>query len=143
MLGNQAYDQSADMWSLGVIIYTLLCGFPPFFDANNNMKNLYSMIKKGKWSFPSPFWDDISKDAKDLITKLLQKNAKSRLTASQVLAHKWVKNENLNNGKDFRSDYLTQMQQWQSTRHANEMMLGNSKPKNDDLSMMSGNPDED
>merc|ERR1719245_2277050 len=74
VLSSLEYDQSADMWSLGVIIYTLLCGFPPFFDAANNMKNLYHLIKKGQYSFPSPFWDDISPDAKDLIRTLLVKD---------------------------------------------------------------------
>eukprot|EP01084_Bolivina_argentea_P053212 97691_1 len=95
VLSSQEYDQSADMWSLGVIVYTLLCGFPPFFDASNNMKNLYHLIKKGQYSFPSPFWDSISENAKDCIKKLLVKDPKKRLTAEQSLQHPWLKKQSL------------------------------------------------
>ena len=94
------------------------------------MKNLYAMIKKGKWSFPSPFWDDISSEAKDLISKLLQKNPKQRLNATQVLEHKWVANTDAVKSKDFRSDYINQMQKWQSTRHATEMSLQQNDSEN-------------
>jgi len=74
---------------LGIIIYMLLCGFPPFFDTN--IKKLFKMIKKGKFGFPSPFWDTISDEAKDLIKKLLVVDAKKRYTASELLKHEWIK----------------------------------------------------
>lgn len=84
------------MWALGVIVYLLLCGFPPFFD--NNIKNMFYQIKQGKFHFPSPFWDAISDSAKDLITKLLCINPKKRYTASQVMKHDWITGEFVNVG---------------------------------------------
>merc|ERR1712087_59933 len=128
VLSSLEYDTSADMWSLGVIIYTLLCGFPPFFDANNNMKNLYHLIKKGQYSFPSPFWDDISQDAKDLIKTLLVKDPKERLTAEEVLKHSWVVNEDQAADDDLGGQYVKQMSHWQSTRQATEFGLGKEAP---------------
>merc|ERR1712087_1032721 len=128
VLSSMEYDQSADMWSLGVILYTLLCGFPPFFDASNNMKNLYHLIKKGQYSFPSPFWDDISDGAKDLIRRLLLKDPKGRLTAEEVLKHSWVVNEDQAADDDLGGQYVKQMSHWQSTRQATEFGLGKEAP---------------
>merc|ERR1712204_104290 len=122
------YNQSADMWSLGVILYTLLCGFPPFFDASNNMKNLYHLIKKGQYSFPSPFWDEISDGAKDLIKNLLVKDPNGRLTAPQVLEHEWIINEVKAADDDLGGQYVKQMSHWQSTRQATEFGLGKEAP---------------
>ena len=128
VLSSQPYNQSADMWSLGVIIYTLLCGFPPFFDASNNMKNLYHLIKKGQYSFPSPFWDDISENAKDCIQKLLVKDPNGRLNATQVLQHPWIAKEHNAPDKDLGNQYVKQMSHWQSTRQATEFGLGQEAP---------------
>jgi len=128
VLSSLEYDQSADMWSLGVIIYTLLCGFPPFFDASNNMKNLYHLIKKGQYSYPSPFWDDITDDAKDLINKLLVKDPSGRLTAEQVLEQPWITNFDNASEKDLGNTYVKQMSHWQSTRQATEFGLGQEAP---------------
>eukprot|EP01083_Nonionella_stella_P002679 7687_1 len=128
VLSSLEYDQSADMWSLGVIIYTLLCGFPPFFDASNNMKNLYHLIKKGQYSFPSPFWDDITENAKDLIGKLLLKDPSARLNAEQVLLHPWVVNADAAPDKDLGNQYVQQMSHWQSTRQETEFGLGQEAP---------------
>merc|ERR1712228_51415 len=89
LIRNQAYGAPVDCWSLGIIIYMLLCGFPPFFDTN--IKKLFKMIKKGKFGFPSPFWDTISEEAKDLIKKLLVVDARKRFTAKQLLDHEWIK----------------------------------------------------
>lgn len=122
VLSAQSYDMSADLWSLGVIIYTLLCGFPPFFDASNNMKNLYHLIKKGSYSFPSPFWDEISDEAKDLITKLLVKDPKQRLTAAQVLKHAWV--ISVASEKELGQNYTQQMTHWHSMRQDTEFDIG-------------------
>lgn len=58
VIKGTGYDENIDYWSIGIILYILLCGFPPFFDDNTD--KLFEMISKGKFEFPSPYWDDIS-----------------------------------------------------------------------------------
>jgi len=88
ILRRNKYDSQVDLWSVGVILYILLCGFPPFVDRN--IKALYKLIRDGKFSFPSPYWDQVSKQAKDCIKKLLHTDPKKRLTATQLLKHDWI-----------------------------------------------------
>ena len=90
-MNNEKYGAAVDMWALGVITYMLLCGFPPFFDTN--IKNMFYQIKKARFHFPSPFWDTISEQAKDLIRKLLVVDARKRYTAVQLLKHPWITGE--------------------------------------------------
>ncbi|XP_050527414.1 MAP kinase-activated protein kinase 2 [Daktulosphaira vitifoliae] len=92
VLGPEKYDKSCDIWSLGVIMYILLCGFPPFFSNHGQaispgMKN---RIKTGQFDFPSPEWDNVSKDAKTLISSMLSVDPATRLTIDQVVRHKWI-----------------------------------------------------
>ena len=68
-----------------------LCGFPPFYDENN--QTLFQMIKTCQFEFPSPYWDDISDLAKDLIKKLLTVDPQRRLDADGVMAHPWIRGE--------------------------------------------------
>ena len=82
-----SYDEKCDIWSAGVILYILLCGDPPFNGANDN--EIYRCIAKKKYSFPSPEWDFISKEAKDLIKNMLCDPHK-RYTAQQVLDDPWI-----------------------------------------------------
>jgi len=84
------YDEKCDVWSSGVILYILLCGDPPFNGANDN--EIYRKISARKFTFPSPAWDKISADAKDLISKMLC-DVKTRLSAQDVLNHTWVKDK--------------------------------------------------
>jgi len=88
VLKNEPYDKAVDMWSLGVILYILLCGFPPFY--HESTAQLYKQIKKGEYDFPDPYWTDISDSAKDLVRCLLCVPPKDRYTAAQVLAHPWI-----------------------------------------------------
>lgn len=81
------YDQAVDMWSVGVIIHVLLCGYPPFSDENQ--QNLFRKIRIGDWSFKMEFWAHISAEAKTLIKKLLVCNPHQRWTAKQALASPW------------------------------------------------------
>jgi len=85
---NDPYGTQVDMWSLGVIAYILLCGFPPFYDDNN--QKLFKSIKSGKYEYPSPFWDDVTDSARDLIDKLLVLDPENRYTAAQVLQHPFI-----------------------------------------------------
>ena len=89
ILKNKGYDSGAvDMWSTGVILYILLCGFPPFYEEE--LPALFDQILHARYDFPSPWWDNISADGKDLVKKLLELDVKKRLTAAQVLAHPWM-----------------------------------------------------
>merc|ERR1719270_2254543 len=99
-----AYDKKCDLWSLGIIMYILLCGYPPFSGNCGNQcgwsmgepcnacqELLFHSIQDGTFYFPDAEWRDISGEAKDLISKLLVKDARQRLSAEMVLAHPWVK----------------------------------------------------
>ena len=89
ILRNEDHSFSVDMWSIGVIIYMLLCGRPPFCD--DNQSKLFSKIKSGNYSFqPTLIWDHISMEAKDLIHNLLSVDPSTRLTAAQALEHPWM-----------------------------------------------------
>ena len=116
VLAAKAYDAKADMWSLGVIIYMLLCGFPPFFDAQGNQKRLYKLIKLGKYRFPSPYWDYVSENAKDLVRNLLVLDPAKRCSATEVLAHKWVHKSAEIEEVDLGKMYMEQMEHFSSSR---------------------------
>lgn len=92
VLGPEKYDTSCDLWSLGVIMYILLCGYPPFY-SNHGFAispGMKRRIRKGEYEFPSPEWNQISKEAKDLIKGLLETNPDKRFTISDVMANPWV-----------------------------------------------------
>ena len=84
------YDEKCDIWSAGVILYILLCGYPPF--NGNDDDEIFESIKKRKFVFPDAEWANISKEAKDLINKMLSEPL-TRLTAEQVLGHPWLVNQ--------------------------------------------------
>jgi len=90
VLSAQGYDKEVDLWSIGVITYLLLCGFPPFY--GETLPEVFEQIMKADFDFPDPYWKDISKEAKDFISKLLVVDAKKRLTAKQAMEHPWIAN---------------------------------------------------
>ncbi|PHJ21601.1 calcium-dependent protein [Cystoisospora suis] len=83
------YTYKCDMWSAGVIMYILLCGYPPFHGDND--AEILAKVKSGKFSFNDQDWKNVSMEAKDLIRKLLTYDPAQRLTAEQALAHPWIK----------------------------------------------------
>ncbi|CAM9267552.1 unnamed protein product, partial [Hapterophycus canaliculatus] len=93
ILMRKKYDSAVDMWSVGVITYILLGGYPPFHDDNQARARarLFAKIKKGVYSFHDEYWADISPEAKDLIAKMLTVDPKKRLTAEQALQHPYLK----------------------------------------------------
>jgi len=88
VLAQKPYGKEVDVWSIGVISYILLCGYPPFYDEND--ANLFAQILKGEFEFDSPYWDDISHEAKEFIRKLMSVDVDKRLTCEEALAHSWI-----------------------------------------------------
>ncbi|NXW44302.1 KCC1G kinase, partial [Nyctiprogne leucopyga] len=88
VLAQKPYSKAVDCWSIGVITYILLCGYPPFYEETES--KLFEKIKEGYYEFESPFWDDISESAKDFIRHLLDKNPNTRFTCAEALRHPWI-----------------------------------------------------
>merc|ERR1712048_550190 len=85
------YDHLSDLWSCGVIMYVLLCGYPPFFGETD--AEVLSKVRLGNFSFNATDWKNVSEDAKNLIRMLLKMNPRDRYTAEQALNHVWIKNK--------------------------------------------------
>ena len=88
ILKGRKYDYAADMWSMGVIMYIVIGGYPPFYEPNQ--KELFRKIKEGEFEFHAEFWKDISSDAKDLIRRCLTVSPDSRITCAEALQHGWI-----------------------------------------------------
>ncbi|KNC53945.1 CAMK/CAMK1 protein kinase [Thecamonas trahens ATCC 50062] len=88
VLNDSTYTFSADVWSCGVILYTLLCGFPPFY--SENYTELFELIKRGMYEFPTPYWDNISEGAKDLVSRLLVVDPSKRISLEDIITHPWL-----------------------------------------------------
>ncbi|KAF7271557.1 hypothetical protein GWI33_015586 [Rhynchophorus ferrugineus] len=92
VLGPEKYDKSCDIWSLGVIMYILLCGFPPFY-SNHGLAispGMKKRIRTGQFTFPLPEWQNVSQDAKDLINGMLNIDPTKRFTIDQVMMSRWI-----------------------------------------------------
>ena len=86
------------MWSLGVVLYICLCGFPPFSDelwSEEHPYNLSQQIKMGRFDYPSPYWDSIGDPALDLIDRMLTVDSEKRITVNECLEHPWMRNQAL------------------------------------------------
>nr|KAF6310340.1 doublecortin like kinase 3 [Myotis myotis] len=90
ILSEKGYGLEVDMWAAGVILYILLCGFPPFRSLERDQDELFDIIQLGHFEFLAPYWDNISEAAKDLVSRLLVVDPKKRYTAHQVLKHPWI-----------------------------------------------------
>uniref|UniRef100_A0A8C5E2S1 calcium/calmodulin-dependent protein kinase n=1 Tax=Gouania willdenowi TaxID=441366 RepID=A0A8C5E2S1_GOUWI len=88
VLRKDPYGKAVDLWACGVILYILLVGYPPFWDEDQH--RLYQQIKAGAYDFPSPEWDTVTPEAKDLINKMLTINPAKRITAAEALKHPWI-----------------------------------------------------
>ena len=135
------YNESVDMWSAGVVLYTMLCGSMPF--EAEYLQDLIVLIKKGEYDFPSNPWDSISEQAKDLIRSCLQKDPQLRITPDKALLHTWITNKQnispligLKNLKENKKKYLTKFAAYQelglvkSLDRKNTFSLFNSKAIN-------------
>ncbi|GAV00607.1 hypothetical protein RvY_11433 [Ramazzottius varieornatus] len=88
VLKKEPYGKPVDIWACGVILYILLVGYPPFWDEDQI--RLYAQIKSGHFEYPSPEWDTVTKEAKDLINKMLNTDPRKRITSTDALKHTWI-----------------------------------------------------
>ena len=92
---HRKYTRAVDVWSLGVVLYICLCGFPPFSDELYTRENPYTLaqqIKMGRFDYPSPYWDSVGDPALDLIDRMLTVDVDKRITIDECLEHPWVTN---------------------------------------------------
>lgn len=90
ILAETGYGLKIDVWAAGVILYILLCGFPPFVSPENEQEELFERILSGQYIFTSPYWDNVSDSAKQLISNMLQAQPELRFSAEDVLDHPWL-----------------------------------------------------
>ncbi|KAK6645247.1 hypothetical protein RUM43_001523 [Polyplax serrata] len=88
VLKKEPYGKPVDIWACGVILYILLVGYPPFWDEDQH--RLYAQIKAGAYDYPTPEWDTVTPEAKNLINQMLTVNPSKRITASDALKHPWI-----------------------------------------------------
>ncbi|VEN42549.1 unnamed protein product [Callosobruchus maculatus] len=90
ILAESGYGLKIDVWAAGVILYILLCGYPPFVSQDNDQEKLFDCILSGRYDFPDEYWQDVSPLAKELIQNMLQLDPALRLSAEDVLDHPWL-----------------------------------------------------
>jgi len=130
------YGFECDYWSIGVILYLMLVGHPPY---NEKEGNLLELVKNGKFSFPKKTWNEISIPAKDLVVNLMQIDVKKRFNGQQTMNHKWMKMENKDNKK--KRNYEQQKQEYDEKEFEREparKKYKNANGKGVDTDLMSG-----
>lgn len=121
VLQSHGYDKGVDVWSLGVILYILLCGFPPFY--NENQAALFEQIKRGSYDFPDPYWSNVSDAAKELVRKMMTVDPKKRFTIEQCLEHPWISNAGVAKAEPI-AGLVDSMNRWNGKRKFKRGVMG-------------------
>ncbi|XP_007902284.2 serine/threonine-protein kinase DCLK3 [Callorhinchus milii] len=121
ILSETGYGLEVDMWATGVILYILLCGFPPFRSLERDQEELFEIIQLGEYEFLSPYWDNISDGVKGLISKLLVVDPKKRYTAQHVLQHHWIQLGGKMNTPTLKGEMTTNLEAHFKSHHCQEM----------------------
>ncbi|XP_067888765.1 serine/threonine-protein kinase DCLK3-like [Heterodontus francisci] len=132
ILSETGYGLEVDMWATGVILYILLCGFPPFRSLERDQEELFEIIQLGEYEFLSPYWDSISDGAKDLVSKLLVVNPRNRYTAQQVLQHAWIWSAAKRNSHNLQREVSMNIGQHFRSCHRREILNSFVEPASDD-----------
>ena len=124
MNGNR-YNVKVDNWSLGVIMYILLCGYPPF--NAKNQKSLFKLIKRGLYEFHDQHWSGVSNEAKEFISNLLLVDPSKRSSATDALKSKWMNQSSANlRGIDLTSN-LVELRKFNAKRKVKQAILAVSR----------------
>ncbi|XP_034529869.1 calcium/calmodulin-dependent protein kinase type 1D [Notolabrus celidotus] len=152
VLAQKPYSKAVDCWSIGVIAYILLCGYPPFYDENDS--KLFEQILKADYEFDAPYWDDISDSAKDFIGNLMEKDPVKRFTCDHALRHPWIagdtalcKNIHESVSRQIRKNFAKSKwrQAFNATavvRHMRRLQLGSSMGSSMDASNPTNRPSQ-
>lgn len=100
ILEESGYGLKVDIWALGVIVYVLLCGYPPFVSPTGKQEDLFELILAGEYDFPDDPWEHISHQAKDIIQRMIDRDTDMRPSAEEVLLHPWLGVNNATNTND-------------------------------------------
>jgi serine/threonine protein kinase len=131
VLRNDPYGPECDVWSLGVVAYTLLCGYLPFDSADEeNDAAIFDAILTARFEFDAPFWDDVSAEARDFVTRVFVVDQEQRPDAAELLQHAWISSHN-NNQVDLTGDLTSSIDRLRATeqrRRANHRLraVGNA-----------------
>ena len=90
---THGYGKECDLWSLGVILYILLAGYPPFYDEDGSTAAIFKQIKAGAYEFQAPYWDPVSQQARAVVSGLMTVDVKERMTAEGVFASPWISSD--------------------------------------------------
>eukprot|EP00284_Hemiselmis_tepida_P013962 CAMPEP_0174918056 /NCGR_PEP_ID=MMETSP1355-20121228/2861_1 /TAXON_ID=464990 /ORGANISM="Hemiselmis tepida, Strain CCMP443" /LENGTH=495 /DNA_ID=CAMNT_0016163213 /DNA_START=168 /DNA_END=1655 /DNA_ORIENTATION=- len=116
IITRQGYGKECDVWSSGIILYILLCGFPPF-DQEAHQSVLFDRIKRGKYDFPDPFWTNISAEAKNLVSAMMCVDIDKRITPTQCLSHPWLKKYEEGSISESQMPHMQEeLRKWNSAR---------------------------